>query len=101
MAEKFNRSCDWWSDTPHDWRNDEREESILDPKGNRSLSNTNDFSEEDEVTATLQRTRKIIRGGRNLETVRTVKQEFHHELNGNFNLSNKRSQTKDYFRFGS
>ena len=30
----------------------------------RSLSNTNDFSEEEEVTETLQRTKKIIRGSR-------------------------------------
>ena len=64
MSEKFNRSYDWWSDTTQDWRNDESEESILDPKWNRSLSNTNDFSQEEEVTETLQRTRKIIRGGR-------------------------------------
>ena len=40
------------------------EESILDPKRNRSLSNTNELSKEEEVTETLQRTRKIIRGGR-------------------------------------
>ena len=64
MSEKFNRSYDWWSDTPQDWRNDEREESILDSKWNRSLSNTNEFSEEEEVTETLQRTRKIVRGAR-------------------------------------
>ena len=64
MAEKFNRSYDWWSDTPKNWRNDEREESILNPKWNRSLLNTNEFSEEEEVTETLQRTRKIIREGR-------------------------------------
>ena len=63
MSEKFNRSYDWWSDTPQDWRNDDREESIVDPKWNRSLSNANEFSEEEEVTQTLQRTRKIIRGG--------------------------------------
>ena len=64
MSEKFNRSYDWWSDTPQDWRNDDREESILDPKWNRSMSNANEFFEEEEVTETLQRTRKIIRGGR-------------------------------------
>ena len=58
MSEKFNRSYDWWSDTPQDWRNDDREESILDPKCNRSMSNANEFSEEEEVT------RKIIRGCR-------------------------------------
>ena len=46
-----------------DWRNDEREESILDPNWKRSISNTNEFSEVDEVTETLQRTRKITRGG--------------------------------------
>ena len=28
------------------------------------MSNANEFSEEEEVTETLQRTRKIIRGGR-------------------------------------
>ena len=64
MSEKFSRSDDWWSDTPHDWRNDEREESILTPKWNCSLSNTNELSEEEEVTETLQRTRKIICGDR-------------------------------------
>ena len=64
MSENFNRSYDWWSDTPQEWRNDEKEESVLDPKRNRSLSNINELSEEEEVTETLQRTRKIIRGGR-------------------------------------
>ena len=59
-----NRSYDWWSDTPQDWRNDEREESLLDPKWNRSMSNANELSEEEEITETVQRTRKIIRGGR-------------------------------------
>ena len=33
MSEKINRSYDWWSDTPQDWRNDDREESILDQNG--------------------------------------------------------------------
>ena len=64
MSDNFIRSYDWWSDTPQEWRNDEREESILDPKWNRSLSNTNEWSEEEEVTETLQHTRKIIRGDR-------------------------------------
>ena len=64
MSENFNRSYDWWSDTPQEWRNDEKEECVLDPKRNRSLSNINELSEEEEVTETLQRTRKIIRGGR-------------------------------------
>ena len=64
MSEKFNRSYDWWSDTPQDWRNDDREESILDPKWKRSMLNANELSEEEEVTETLQRTRKIVRGGR-------------------------------------
>ena len=59
-----NRSYDWWSDTPQDWRNDEREESLLDPKWNRSMSNANALSEEEEITETVQRTRKIVRGGR-------------------------------------
>ena len=59
-----NRSYDWWSDTPQDWRNDEREESLLDPKWNRSMTNANELSEEEEITETLQRTRKIIRVGR-------------------------------------
>ena len=62
MSEK--RSYDWWSDTPQDWRNDEREESLLDPKWNCSMTNANELSEEEEITETLQRTRKIIRGGR-------------------------------------
>ena len=57
--ENFNRSYDWWSDTPQEWRNDDREESILEPKWNRSLSNTNELSEEEVRT-----TRKLIRGGR-------------------------------------
>ena len=64
MSENFNCSYDWWSDTPQELRNDDKEESVLDPKWNRSLSNTNEVSEEEEVTETLQRTRKIIRGGR-------------------------------------
>ena len=46
------------------WRNDEREESLLDPKWNRSMTNANEHSEEEEITETVQRTRKIIRGGR-------------------------------------
>ena len=58
-----NRSYDWWSDSPQEWRNDEREESLLDPKWNRTMSNTNELSEEEEITETVQRTRKIIRGG--------------------------------------
>ena len=37
----FNRSNDWWSDTPQDWRNEDREGSILVPKWNQSLSITN------------------------------------------------------------
>ena len=64
MARIFNRSYDWWSDTPQEWRNDEREESMLNPKWKLSLSNQNEFSEEEDVTETLQRRRKIIRGGR-------------------------------------
>ena len=40
-----NRSYDWWSGSPQDWRNEEREESLMDPKWNRSLSNTNELSE--------------------------------------------------------
>ena len=59
-----NRSYDWWSGSPQEWRNEEREESLMDPKWNRSLSNTNELSEEEEITETVQRTRKIIRGGR-------------------------------------
>ena len=59
-----NRSYDCWSDTPQDWPNDEREESLLDPKWNRTMSNANELSEEDEITEIVQRTRKIIRGGR-------------------------------------
>ena len=59
-----NRSYDWWSGSPQDWRNEEREESLMDPKWNCSLSNTNELSEEEEITETVQRTRKIIRGGR-------------------------------------
>ena len=57
-----NRSYDWWSASPQEWRNDEREESLLDPKWNRSMTNANELSEEKEIT--VQRTRKIIRGGR-------------------------------------
>ena len=64
MSEKFSRSYDWWSDTPQDWRNDDREVSLLDPNWNPSMSNANEISEEEEVRETLQRTRKIIRGGR-------------------------------------
>ena len=59
-----NRSYDWWTGSPQEWRNEEREESLMDPKWNRSLSNTNELSEEEEITETVQRTRKIIRGGR-------------------------------------
>ena len=64
ISENFSRSNDWWSDTPQDWRNDDQEESLLDPKWNRSMSNANELSEEKEISETLQRTRKIIRGGR-------------------------------------
>ena len=60
MSEKFNRSYNWWSETTEESRDDKKEESILDPKWNRSLSNTNELSEEEEVSETLQRTRKII-----------------------------------------
>ena len=59
-----NRSYDWWLDSPHKWRNEEREESLMDPKWNRSISNTNELSEEEEITETVKRTKKIIRGGR-------------------------------------
>ena len=64
MSGNGNRSYDWWSSSPQEWRNEEREESLMDPKWNRSLSNTNELSEEEEITETVQRTRKIIRGGR-------------------------------------
>ena len=63
-----NRSYDWWSGSPQEWRNEEREESLMDPKWNRSLSNTNEISEEEEITETVQRTRKIIRGSSDSET---------------------------------
>ena len=36
----------------------------MNTRRNRSLNNTNDISEEEEVTDTIQRTRKIIRGSR-------------------------------------
>ena len=64
MSGNENRSYDWWSSSPQDWRKEEREESLMDPKWNRSLSNTNELSGEEEITETVQRTRKIIRGGR-------------------------------------
>ena len=100
MSEKFNRSYDWWSDTPQGWRNDDREESILDPKWNPSMSNANEFSEEEEVTKTLQRTRKIIRGGRKNRDSSDCETRLS-SLNGNSNQNNKERQTKDYFRSGS
>ena len=59
-----NRSYDWWSDSPQEWRNDEREESLQDPKWNSLMTSANELSEEEEITETVQRTRKIIRGGR-------------------------------------
>ena len=59
-----NRSYDWWSDSPQEWRNDEPEESLQDPKWNSLMTNANELSEEEEITETVQRTRKIIRGGR-------------------------------------
>ena len=58
------QETDWWLDSPQEWQNDEREESLLDPKWNRSMSNTNELSEQGEITETVQRSRKIIRGGR-------------------------------------
>ena len=64
MSGNENRSYDWWSSSPQDWRKEEREESLMDPKWNRSLSNTNELSGEEEITETVQRTRKILRGGR-------------------------------------
>ena len=65
MSERScNRSYDWWSDTSQEWRNEEREESILDPKWNLPLSNTDKLSEVEEVTETVQRTRKKFRGSR-------------------------------------
>ena len=60
MSENGNRSYDWWSSSPQEWRNEEREESLMDPKWNRSLSNTNELSEEEEITETVQRTKKNI-----------------------------------------
>ena len=44
MSEKKNRAYDWWSNSPQEWRNEEREESIMDPKWNRSLSTNNELS---------------------------------------------------------
>ena len=64
MSENANRTYDWWSSSPQDWRNEEREESLMDPKWNRSFSTNNELSGEEEITETVQRTRKIIRGGR-------------------------------------
>ena len=55
-----NTSYDWWSDSPQEWRNEEREESLMDSRWNRSISNTNELSEEEEITETVQRKRKII-----------------------------------------
>ena len=73
-----NRSYDWWSGSPQEWRNEEREESLIDPKWNRSLSHTNELSEEDEITETVQRTRKIIRGAGKTGIAPTVKHDMHH-----------------------
>ena len=64
MSETTNKTYDWWSSSPQDWRNEEREESLMDPKWNRSFSTNNELSGEEEITETVQRTRKIIRGGR-------------------------------------
>ena len=64
MSENANRTYDWWSSPPQDWRNEEREESLMGPKWNRSFSTNNELSGEEEITETVQRTRKIIRGGR-------------------------------------
>ena len=50
------------SDTPQEWRSEDREENILYQRLNRSMNNAKELSEEEEVTETLQRTRKIIRG---------------------------------------
>ena len=50
----------------------------MDPKWNRSLSNTNELSEEEEITETVQRTRKIIRGAGKTEIAPTVKHDMHH-----------------------
>ena len=101
MAEKFNRSYDWWSDTPPDWRIDEKEESIRDPKWNRSLLNTNDFSEEQKVTETLRRTRKIIRGGKKNRDNSDSETRVPSRVPSRVNLNNRRRQIKEYFCFGS
>ena len=51
----------------------------MDPKWNRSLSTNNELSEEEEITETVQRTRKIIRGGRKIGTAPTAKHVMHNE----------------------
>ena len=65
MSNQQSRSYDWWLHSPQEhWPGKDREEILMNTRRNRSLSNTNDISEEEEVTETIQRTRKIIRGSR-------------------------------------
>ena len=75
MSEQHNTniSNDWWSDTPHKRRRGEdSEESLLDPRWNRSFKNISDMSEE-EVTKTLQRTKKSSEAVGKIETARRVR----------------------------
>ena len=50
-----NRSYVFWSDAPQErWRGEDREKSLIDPRCNQSLNNTNDMQEYEEVTDKLQ-----------------------------------------------
>ena len=65
MSKQQSKSCDWWSETPQERCNGkDKEESLMDHRWNRSLSNKNDMSEEEEVTEILERTKNIISGSR-------------------------------------
>ena len=100
MSESFNRSYGWWSDTPQEWRNDDREESILDPKWNRLVWNTNELKRKRLRKHCNAQEKKFAEAGET-ETARTAKQGFNQVSKGNCNRTNKKRRTAGYFPSGN
>ena len=93
MSERnYNKTYDWWSESPQEGRSEDREESILDLRWNRSMNKTNEMLEEEEVTKTLQRTRKTIRVTR--RNGNTSDSETRHQSRVEWQLSDEQQKRR-------
>ena len=94
MSERnYNRSYERWSDSPQERRSDDRDESHFNPRWNRSMNNKNKISEEEEVTETLHRTRKLIRGRRRIKD--SSDSETRHQFRIKWQLSDDQQREAD------